>query len=160
MTQKEKYIFNVGDRVAVSLNHNGDLSTKFVYDGNHGLEYGEVISVLPKNKLLILWEAAYLNHSNYSTKTGKYTYEPKIMNSNGILPAKDAEEQFSVLEKEFKKIEKEIKDKLENAAKLIIEADKLASKATDGTLSDMYDAISPLYDAMDKCGWNTSSFSC
>ena len=158
--KKEKVKFKVGDRVAISMNHEGDFSDTFVFDPNQELQYGEVISVLPKNELLILWESDYLNHSIYSSKTGTCTYEPKIVSNKGILLAYVADAQFSVLEKEYRKIEKEIKNKIKSAAKLIIEANNMAHTSNVGPLADMYDAISPLYSAMDQSGWNTSSFGC
>ena len=163
--KKEKSIaFSVGDRVAISMDHEGEFSPTLVYNADHDLEYGEVMAVLPANKLLIKWDTEYYNQPKYEKSNNLWgtvtTYEPKVMSSKGIFPADVAKKQFSVLEKEYKVVEKQIKNKLKDAAKLIKEANKLAENVNAGSLASMYDAIDPLYAAMDSSGWNTSSFSC
>jgi predicted phage-related endonuclease len=135
-----------------------------VYNVDHDLEFGEVIAVLPDDKLLIKWDTEHYNQARYEKSKSLYgnvtIYEPKVMNAEGILPEAEAKKQFSLLEKEYKVVEKKIKNKLKEAAKLITEANSLAEDVNAGSLANMYDAIDPLYAAMDSSGWNTSSFSC
>lgn len=63
------------------------------------------------------------------------------------------------LEKEFRVIEKQIKEKMKEAAKLVKEANKIAKNA-GANLKNLYEAVSPLIDAMDSCGWHSSSWGC
>lgn len=70
------------------------------------------------------------------------------------------ESERSGMEKEFKAATSEIKEKMKEAAKLVNEAGKLARKAHAKSLGDMYDAVSPLVNAMDNNGWRSSSWSC
>lgn len=80
--------------------------------------------------------------------------DPKLIDSE-----KQVKALYSKLEKEFKAMEKEATKKIKEAAQSLLEANKLANKF-NVNLNDMYDAIRPLLSAMDKAGWNTSSFNC
>jgi hypothetical protein len=64
------------------------------------------------------------------------------------------------MEKEYEVVAKQIRSKLTEAGKLIKEANKMAKKTGATYLADMYDAIDPLKNAMDACGWRSSSWSC
>ena len=69
------------------------------------------------------------------------------------------ESERGSIEQEFKKVSKEIESKMKEAAKLVNEAGKLAKQA-HSSLEGMYDATSPLIDAMDNNGWRSSSWGC
>ena len=64
------------------------------------------------------------------------------------------------MEEEFKAAAAQVKEKMEEAAKLVNEAGKLAVKAHAKSLADMYGAVTPLVNAMDKNGWRSSSWNC
>lgn len=70
------------------------------------------------------------------------------------------ESEKDSLEKEFKAAEKVIKEKIKEAALIVKEANKMAQKAGARSLQDMYEAASPLVDAMDASGWRSSSWGC
>lgn len=69
------------------------------------------------------------------------------------------ESDRATIEQDFKKVSKEVKEKMKEAAKLVNEAGKLA-KTVHTDLQSMYDAVSPLVDAMDNNGWRSSSWGC
>jgi len=77
-----------------------------------------------------------------------------------LLLEEEASKKLAILDKEFKEVERQVKSKLNEAASLIRESNKLAKKAGLENLASMYDAISPLEKAMDVSGWNTSSWNC
>jgi hypothetical protein len=64
------------------------------------------------------------------------------------------------IEKEYAEVSKLIKANMKEAAKLISESHKLAKKAHVKSLESMYDAVSPLINAMDNAGWRSSSWGC
>jgi hypothetical protein len=67
----------------------------------------------------------------------------------------------SELDKEFKVAAAAIKKKIEEAAKIVREANKMAQDAGVRNLEEMmYDAASPLVSAMDDSGWRSSSWGC
>lgn len=70
------------------------------------------------------------------------------------------ESERESIEKEFSALSKEIQGKMKEAAKLVKEANALAKKAHAKSLADMYDAVSPLINAMDNSGWRSSSWGC
>lgn len=70
------------------------------------------------------------------------------------------ESDKSNIEQEFKLFSKDIKDKMKEAAKLVLEANELATKAHASSLADMWEEVSPLVNAMDNSGWNSSSWGC
>jgi hypothetical protein len=68
--------------------------------------------------------------------------------------------KLASLEAEWNEAESKVKENLREAAELINAASEVASQVGCDSLLDMYDAIRPLYSAMDNAGWNTSSFGC
>ncbi len=64
------------------------------------------------------------------------------------------------IEAAYKNVSKEIREKMKEAGKLVKEANSMAKKAKLGPLADLYDAVSPLVDAMDNSGWRSSSWGC
>lgn len=70
------------------------------------------------------------------------------------------ESDRSKIEQEFKNFSKGIKAKIKEAAKLVLEANKMAKEAHASSLADMYDAVAPLINAMDNSGWRSSSWGC
>lgn len=85
---------------------------------------------------------------------------PEEVLTRDLLLEADGEVKYSKLEAEWNVAEAEVAVKLREAAKLITEANSIAEKAGCDSLTNMYDAIRPLYSAMDNAGWNTSSFGC
>lgn len=155
--------FKVGDRVAASYDEDtGKLTSKIVYDVyGDSVIYGEVVSVVSKDVVKVLWDKDYEWHNAkvYDVKTGRQCgYEPRDMNINNILPAAEAEEKSKELEKEFSKIEKEIKEKMIIVSDLIDQSNRLAESI--GSQLSHFDAACTLLGAMRKCGWRTSSLNC
>lgn len=64
------------------------------------------------------------------------------------------------LEAEFQLVAKEVAKKLTAAAKLIEEAGVVATKAGRDLASDFYQETHQLENAMERAGWNTSSWHC
>lgn len=140
--------FKVGDRVGlVAGKDDDDKVIPFKYEGPYGdneTQYGVIKKITSEELVSVKWDDLGLVHN---------------VEVEFLLPEKEAKEKWSSLEKEYKVIEKEIHKKMKEAAVLLKEANKLAKK-TGNSLGEMYDAIDPLMDAMDVCGWNTSSFNC
>lgn len=76
-----------------------------------------------------------------------------------LLHEDEMKKYAAQLEEEFDGVAKELHSKMKEAAKIIKEADKIARKHGN-KLAYVYDAIDPLYEAMNKAGWRTSSFGC
>jgi hypothetical protein len=152
---KKKTEFKVGDRVGLNVSmkyrdHYDDnpQKTTLVVSEDEDPCYGKITS-LNEGKAEVEWDE----------ENNTLDYLEDKIDVKDLLPEKDMKEKYSQLEKDFKQLEKDIKAKLKEAAKLIKEAQKLADKQGQ-TVADMYDAYSPLYDAMDAAGWRTSSFGC
>lgn len=72
------------------------------------------------------------------------------------------------LDQEFEAVKKEINSKLREAAWLIADANNLASDHGKSMISDsdpetgdiLFQGIGDLINAMDNCGWRTSSLAC
>jgi hypothetical protein len=158
--------FKVGDRVGAGRDEAGELTTKIHYGGEYddGPAYGTVKEILPGGKVKVLWDTQWLNErtTTYNEKTGavkKETYSPATVATKLLLSEADAKAKFSELEKEYEVVAEQVRAKLKEAGSLIKDANKLAKKL--GTeLAEMYDATDPLENAMDACGWRTSSLHC
>lgn len=159
--------FEVGQRVAAATDEAGEFTAKLRYDGEYsdGPEFGEVVEVLTKGQVKVLWDNQYMNDTSnvYNKTTGKLvksTVVPRVMNAKILMLEDEAKQKYSDLEKEYEKVAIQVRAKLKEAGVLIKEANKLAKKAGVKSLNDMYDATDPLEKAMDACGWRTSSWSC
>jgi len=64
------------------------------------------------------------------------------------------------LEYEFQLVAQQVAEKLEAAAKLIEEAGTIATKSDKNLTSDFYQETLQVEAAMEKAGWNTSSWYC
>lgn len=105
--------------------------------------------------ILIQWDPPY------DIKLVGDTLPPAVSVSiKNLLPIDQAKKQANKLEAEFMLYEKKVLAKMKEAAKLILESNKVAKKAGLDNLLEMYDAIYPLLEAMDASGWNSSSFNC
>jgi len=142
--------FKIGDRVGAQNQYNEDTGdnvwTKIIrYDEyQDDTLFGEITDITSKGKAIVQWD-------NISEPE---TMDPKVL----TLEAK-AKADLDRLEKEFKAVEKEVKAKMKDAGALLKEANTL-SQTVGLQLENMWDACEPLLDAMDKCGWRTSSFGC
>jgi hypothetical protein len=159
--------FTVGKRVGCAIDEDGGFTDKLRYEGefSDGPVFGMVAAVLTGGKVKVLWDDDGLNEQKalYNEKTGKQkslSIEPATMDSKMLMPEAEIKAKFSELEKEYEVVAVQIKSKLTEAGKLIKEAHKMAKKSGADSLHDMYDAVDPLIDAMDACGWRTSSFDC
>lgn len=156
-----------GQRVGCATDESGDFTAKVRYDGEYcdGPEFGKITDILPGGKVKVLWDNDnYNDHSEvFSKTTGKLQKSisvPSEVDAKLLLPEAEMKAKFSELEKEYDAVADQIREKLKEAGKLIKEANKMAKKTGADSLNDMYDAVGPLEDAMDACGWRTSSWSC
>lgn len=85
---------------------------------------------------------------------------PEEVLTESLLLEADGDTKYSELEAEWNKAEAAVTLKLKEAASLISEAAALAEEVGCDDLTQMYEAVRPLYSAMDSAGWNSSSFSC
>jgi len=143
MKQKAS-LYTVGSRVA----HIVDMEEEYGSEGPSEPYYGEVIALTTDDKLVVKWDSDY--HQSYHS--GPIPLDE-------VALEKDAKVEYTRLEEEFNEIVDALTTKMEEAGKFIKEAAKLA-KEHGFELNEMSDVYYPLYNAMDKAGWNTSSFSC
>jgi hypothetical protein len=130
--------FNIGDRVGLAVDA--------VSWRESAPDFGVVSDITKNGLVMVQWDSRW--------KTSNLPMDPDL-----LLPEAEVETKVSELNDEFDKVSKKIAVEMNKAAKAIDAASELA--ATLGiSLSDMYEAYRPLYQAMDGAGWNTSSFSC
>jgi hypothetical protein len=159
--------FEAGQRVGCGQDENGKFSLKLSYGGEYGYGpvFGKVVEVLANGKVKVNWDDSYLNEVVvlYNEKTGKEKNRksvPATMDAKMLAHEADIKSKFSDLEKEYGTVAKQVRAKLADAGKLIKEAHKIAKKAGFDSLAEMYDATDPLENAMDACGWRSSSWNC
>ena len=115
-------------------------------------EYGEeavrgVVEETKESKLLVKWD--------YSWRTPN----PEEVAAEDVVSEAKADKILSKLEKDYEKWAAPIRKKMEAAAKLLKEANELAT-AQRRELAEMHDITGSLLGAMDEVGWRTSSLSC
>jgi hypothetical protein len=160
--KKASKSFKVGDRVGATSDPDsgGGFTSKIEYAGNSDLCFGKIVEVLSNDDVKVLWDNEYHNDPTYHPKTRELLrYDPAMVKANVLLGETEVKKKYSELEKEYQVAATQVKLKLKEAGKLLREANKIAKKS-GRELAEMYDAIDPLYSAMDACGWRTSSFSC
>ena len=142
--KKKSNLYAVGTRVA----HIIDMEEGYTSEGPCEPAYGVITALTTDDRLVVKWDGDYYQSHNSAP-----------ISLDEIALEADAKSEFTRLEEEFSKISDALAAKLEAAGKLVVEAAKLAKKH-GLELNEMYDTYQPLYDAMDKAGWNTSSFNC
>lgn len=150
----KKVKFAVGDRVGHAVY---DVEDRYgeskVVKGIRVSEYGEapdygtVTDILSSGKVVVKWDSEWKN------RRAAFTDPSELMLES------DIKTEYSRLDKEFDEVKKQVKAKMKEAGKIIADAHKLA-QTTGNNLQELYDAIQPLEDAMDKAGWHTSSWGC
>jgi len=147
-----KKTFKVGDQVVLIADFMGP-NDKLQYINYAAIEdnYCTVVELLPGSP-----------ETSVKVKWGvqDYWHSQDTFDASKLMHRKEFEQKYSKLETAYKEVEAQVKDKLKEAGKLIKESNKMAKKLGLESLNEMYDAIDPLYQAMDACGWRTSSFSC
>jgi hypothetical protein len=98
-----------------------------------------------KMKVVVKWDGTYVSINEIAIED--------------LMLESEAKALVSKLEVQWQGIQERAKAKLEEAAKSIEDAVKIA-KEGDIDLFDMYEATRPLLHAMDEAGWQTSSLSC
>lgn len=155
---KKKNVFAVGDRVAHAVfvdygdygDGDEDSKPEYRYDPDVDPQYGTVTSILEADKqATVKWDNQWY---------AKYNDAP--IDFTELMHEESFKKLHTKLEEKYNTAEKEIVQKMKQAGKLVKEANKLAKKLTGRELSDMYEAISPLVDAMDSSGWRSSSWGC
>jgi hypothetical protein len=148
-TKKKATKFDVGTRVVRKFSR-AEVMQAFAFEDDvdrgtvdRGTVVGEELRD-GKSRVLVSWKG--------------YNDPVAVESSELILEAK-ANKQIAVLEKEFNKLTKGIEVKMKAASKAILEAHKVANKLGLDDMSYLT-AVSPLMDAMEEVGWQTSSLSC
>lgn len=108
---------------------------------------GTVIGPVPKSPGMVMVEWDY--------PQGEITK----VSASTLITEEEAEATKLKLEDDFDSLQKQLHDKLQQAAELISEAAEQARKHGHD-LSEMYDTIDPLMDALDNAGWCSSSLGC
>lgn len=143
MTKAKK--FEVGDRIGMPDDYDGK---KLRYNPDEDSVYYGTILDLPSNgRVMVKWDDSWMNDDAESIELKDLFHEAEL------------KEKMSVLEAAFEQVEKDVKDKMKEAAVALLDAQKIAKKG-GFDLIDLYNATSTLEKAMDKCGWNSSSFHC
>lgn len=135
--------FEVGQRVVLVAASDLDKYNEYEDDCTRGL----VKSVEKDGKFLVKWDASW------------HQPNPDKHNASELMLETEANKILSKLEAEYEAWAGPIREKMEQAAKLLEEAGKLATKQKRD-LSEMYEITSPLIGAMESIGWRTSSLSC
>jgi hypothetical protein len=154
--KKAKKDFVIGDRVGriEKYNNDGD-NIKARFDMDCPPKFGAVSAIVSPLNVVVQWDPP-------SWAPGRIV-KPEIVVSADLQTEASLKSSWSKMEAEmeaeFEVIERQVVAKLKEAGKLLREANKIAKKS-GRNLAEMYDAIGPLYSAMDACGWNTSSFGC
>jgi hypothetical protein len=108
---------------------------------------GAVKSIDEDGKLSVKWDDSWV------------TPNPGKHDASELISEVEANKILSKLEKEFEAWAGPIREKMEETAKCLKEAGKLAAKQKKD-LAEMHELTSPLISAMDDIGWRTSSLSC
>lgn len=140
--------FKVGDRVGACIDPDEDIPCKPIYSEDYTIGFGEITSI-KDDGVTIKWD----------DQNPDPIYDNISFDTKHIMSEDEMKKKYNSLEQDFLALQKEIKIKLKEAATIIKSANTLA-KAQGLKLSDMYDAISPLYSALNASGWRTSSFDC
>lgn len=135
--------FEVGERVV----HVKDSSLEKWNEYEDDTTRGVVKKIHESGKLLIKWDDAWRNKEHTEAMPDELISE---VEANKIL---------AKLEVEYEVWASPIRKKVEESAKLLAEAGKLAAKQKRD-LAEMHDLVAPLLGAMDEMGWRTSSLSC
>jgi hypothetical protein len=148
--------FKVGDRVArfEQQYNDNDEPIKPRFDAENYPIFGVITGVIFNSapaQVVVKWDPPEWDR--------KRVMDPKIVPAKDLQLEAPLKASWSKMEAEFELLEKQVADKLKEAGKLLREANKIAKKS-GRDLAEMYNAIDPLYSAMDACGWRTSSFSC
>lgn len=152
--KQAKSKFNVGDRVGLNLitkhplnDYDSSKVVKYFANADTSPYYGTIKEVKGK-KAVVEWDSDYMGVDIDDSVDFK-----------DLMTEADMKKHVKTLGQEFKIASKAIKIQMQDAAKIVKNANAIAEK--HGTqLAEMYDAFSPLYDAMDEAGWNSSSFGC
>jgi len=110
--------------------------------------YGVITDELSDGRVVVKWDNKWMN-DNYT----------KPIDPNKLLPEDEVKVKFAALEKEFRRVEDEVRAKMKEAGDIVLAAQKFAKEA-GFELQEMSDATYSLEGAMEKAGWNTSSWHC
>ena len=135
--------FKVNDRV---VKNDRALKNHCEYEGDDDTSRG-VVKEIKGDKYLVKWDPEW-SYPN-----------PSEVYAKDLVSEEEAEQILAKLEAEYEVWAGPIREKIEEAAKLLSEAGKLAEKQKRD-LAEMHEIVSPLLGAMDDIGWRTSSLSC
>lgn len=136
--------FEVGQRVVVV--HLSSLKKHNEYEDDDTTR-GEVTAV-KDDKYLVELDSSW------------HTPNPQEFAGSQLITEEEADKILSKLEEEYEAWAGPIRAKVEEAAKLLLEAEDMAQKQ-DRSLSEDYTPLAEsLIDAMSEIGWSTSSLTC
>lgn len=133
--------FKVGDRVVLND------ECLVAYDEYSDDCFRGKVSSIEGKKITVIWDDSWRNEN------------AEALTPDELISEEKADKIIDKLEKQYEKWASPIRKKIEDAAKLLAEADKLAQKK-NRDLAEMHELVSPLLCAMDDIGWSTSSLSC
>lgn len=107
--------------------------------------YGVVTDVLSNGQVMVKWDSQYKNAS--------------LENPSKLCGEVDAQVKWSALEEAFNNVEEKVAAELKKASEFVLSAGQIAKEAGMDLL-EMYEATRALERAMEKAGWNTSSWHC
>lgn len=136
--------FEVGARVVWIARSN--LKTHNEYEDDDCTR-GVVKSIGEDGKLTCKWDSRWTEPN------------PSKHNARELMAEDEADAILSKLEAEYEAWAGPIREKMKQAAELLAEADRLATKQKRN-LTEMHEVVGPLIRAMDDVGWQTSSLSC
>lgn len=140
-----------GDRVLASMsNHEWSDNEIISYCVDEYADYiltGTVLDKKPTQQgfVVVEWDDSDSNHE------GEEEVDPELL----VL-----ESDKDQLDIEFEVAQKAIEEKMKEAALLVEEAGQMANQAHARSLESLYEACSPLINAMDNNGWRSSSWGC
>jgi hypothetical protein len=135
--------FEVGTRVVLVEASNLDTYNVDEDDTTRGV----VKSIDEAGKLLVKWDDSWRKPN------------PEKVLADALITEAEADQILSKLEEEYEVWAAPIRAKIEESAKLLKEAGKLADKQNQD-LAELHDLVGPLISAMRSVGWRTSSLSC
>lgn len=146
MATKNSTTFKVGDRVGVMFD---DYDNRIVlpHEKHYAIAiacYGTVSSLVDTERVIIKWDyAAPISQT--------------CLYCNELQTEKALQQQRSTMEKEWNATLKEVNQKISSIAQDITNVSKLTKNIPEERL---YEAVHSIYYALDRCGWQASSFQC
>lgn len=147
MTNKSSAPLKIGSRVGVMYNEEYERIELPSDKGYHEKVtpcYGKIIGLVDQERVNIKWD-------DYSPITQTCLYHSELLSEKELRSVR------STMEKEWDKKLSSFQKQMASITTEIVNASKLVKNIPDAKL---YDVVHSIYSALDRCGWNSSSFQC